>query len=195
MTTIKQIKEMIAELCNRPEAKKVLEKLADSSVNEFHGLFVVGSKYSIAFVLFDKNDEPFSIGFKARARKDDYIMVYNILKEEIENEENKESRMNEKISEVFEEYKQMEGEIEKGIIKKEHIDWVIRKFDMDNMSNKEINDLWLAIDEYFENLASIKDESGNVVGWKPGMRFVFDTDSAWKEVCNYVRRERRAGRR
>lgn len=99
------------------------------------------------------------------------------------------------IEKVFQEYKKKESEIEKGIITMENVEFVIKSFDMDHMSNEEICKLWCAIDDYFEDLAAIRDGSGEIIGWKPGMSFVFDTDSAFKEVCNYVRRERRAGRR
>lgn len=54
------------------------------------------------------------------------------------------------IEKVFNEYKLKEAEIEPGFITIENIEWLIEKFNMDHMSNKEINDLWMEIDDFLK---------------------------------------------
>lgn len=80
MTTIKQYKEMIKELCARPEAEEILNDLATKAVRSYCHILCVTNPNNIAFVTFDiKSDKPIGIGFKSKAKKSDYKYIYEFL--------------------------------------------------------------------------------------------------------------------
>lgn len=107
----------------------------------------------------------------------------------------REETIEEKIDRVYKEYKQRKETIERGWISEENINFVTLKLNLRNLSNKELSDMWFAIDDYFEKIMAVYDENGKVVAWKPyteEIAFAMDTDSAWKEVCNVEARRRKS---
>lgn len=107
----------------------------------------------------------------------------------------KEETIEETIERVYNEYKTRKETIERGWISEENISFVTLKLNLRNLSNKELSDMWFAIDKYFEKIMAEYDENGKVIAWKPyteEIAFAMDTDSAWKEVCNVEARRRKS---
>lgn len=93
-------------------------------------------------------------------------------------------------------YAKKQGEITRGFITQEHIKWVTDHLMLRELTNRELSEMWEAVDSFFDDMMAERDEKGNLIGWKPHTSetaFAMDTDSAWKEVINMEARRRRAG--
>ena len=96
---------------------------------------------------------------------------------------------------VYRAYSEKKDEITRGFITKENIDWVTDHLMLKNLTSRELAEMWEAVDEFFVEIMEIRDEDGNLVGWKPfnsDISFDMDTESAWKEVINLEARRRKA---
>lgn len=96
---------------------------------------------------------------------------------------------------TYRQYTLKQDEITRGFITKENIEWVTEKLGLKYLTNKELSEMWEAVDEYFLSLYAELDENGDITGWKPyseKTEFARDTDSAWKEVINLEARTRKA---
>lgn len=99
-----------------------------------------------------------------------------------------------KLPEVYAEYHKKKDNIERGWISGENIEWVTEHLNLRELSNDELSTMWWSITEYFDDVLGIRDEYGEIVGWKDyndEWEFARDTESAWQEVCNVEARRRK----
>ena len=98
---------------------------------------------------------------------------------------------------AFRKYSKEKDNIKRGWIKQEHIQMVTDSLFLEELSNEELSDMWLACDRFFDELYCVFNKQGEVVGYKPynqETEFARDTKSAWLEVINAEARKRKSSR-
>lgn len=96
---------------------------------------------------------------------------------------------------TFRKYQKERKNIHRGFIKEEHIKLVADSLMLEELKNEELNEMWQAVDKYFDTLYCEIGEDGEIIGFKPydeDTEFYRDTQSAWLEVVNEEARKRKA---
>lgn len=95
---------------------------------------------------------------------------------------------------AFRVYAKQRDHINTGFITKEHIELVTKSLMLAELENEELNEMWNAVNDYFDNMCFEFDDNGILIGHKPyskDIEFYRDTKSAWLEVVNMEARKRR----
>ena len=95
---------------------------------------------------------------------------------------------------AFRVYEKQRDNICEGFITREHIELVTKSLMLEELKNEELNEMWNAVNDYFDRLCFEFDDDGIIIGHKPysnDIEFYRDTKSAWLEVVNMEARKRR----
>lgn len=95
---------------------------------------------------------------------------------------------------TFKRYEKYREDINPGFIKAGHIKLVTDSLHLEELETEELNEMWHAVEDYFDRLYCEFDKSGMIIGYKSyseDISFYMDTKSAFLEVINMEARKRR----